>query len=59
VGLVRLEEPQFTIGLIGFVAFMMTWGGAIASRFMARFPEKYLEMAGGAILFFLGAKTFV
>lgn len=59
VGLVRLGNPQFTIGLIGLVAFLMTWGGARASRFMAYFPEKYLEMAGGAILFFLGAKTFV
>ena len=59
VGLVRLEHPEFTIGLIGFVAFIMTWGGAMASRFMTHFPEKYLELAGGAILFFLGVKTFV
>lgn len=59
VGLVRLEKAGLTIGLIGLVAFLMTWGGAMASRFMSRFPEKYLELAGGAILFFLGVKTFV
>lgn len=59
VGLVRLGHPEFTIGLIGLVAFMMTLSGAVASRFMARFPEKYLELSGGAILFFLGVKTFV
>ena len=59
VGLVRLEHPEFTIGLIGLVAFIMTWGGAMTSRYMTHFPEKYLELAGGAILFFLGVKTFV
>ena len=59
VGLVRLHHPEFSIALIGIVAFFMTWGGVIASHRLRHFPERYLELAGGAILIFLGVKTFV
>jgi putative Mn2+ efflux pump MntP len=59
VGLVRSNHAMMTIVLIGLVAFLMTWIGARLSRVVSHLPEKYLALAGGGILFFLGAKTFI
>ena len=59
VGLVKFTHPEWSIAIIGIVAFLMTWGGAIASHRLKHFPEKYLEMSGGAILLFLGVKSLI
>ncbi|MBY0515918.1 MAG: manganese efflux pump MntP family protein [Bacteriovoracaceae bacterium] len=59
VGLVSFEAAIWVIVLIGLVAFLMTLIGALASHRFRKFPERYLELLGGAILFFLGVKNFV
>ena len=59
IGLMPFPHPTFTIVLIGIVAFIMTWGGAILSRHMQQLPEKWAEAFGALILIFLGVKTLV
>lgn len=59
VGLITFAHPFFTIGLIGLVAFLMTWGGALLSRRLRQLPEAWAEGVGAVILIFLGVKSLV
>lgn len=59
VGVVHFSNPIYTIGLIGLVAFIMTWGGAYLSHHAQHFSENWAEAFGALILIFLGVKTLV
>lgn len=59
VGLVNFPAPFITIGLIGLVAFVMTWGGAVLSHRLKHLPEDWAEGVGALILIFLGVKSLV
>ena len=59
IALTGRQSAYLTISLIGIVAFVMTWLGAIASQRMKHLPEKYLEIAGSLILIFLGVKSLL
>lgn len=48
-----------TIGLIGAVAGLMTAAGLIFGRCIGRFLGDRAELVGGAVLLFLGVKTFL
>jgi putative Mn2+ efflux pump MntP len=59
IALTEKRSAYITISLIGIVAFVMTWMGAITSQRMKHLPEKYLEIIGSLILIFLGVKSLL
>ncbi len=59
VGMVGFTHPEWSIVLIGIVAFVMTFVGGVAALRARHFPEKSLEIVGGLILLFLGLKNLI
>lgn len=59
VGLSGHASPWASVTLIGVVAFLMTWGGAVLSHHLKHLPERWLEAGGALILIFLGVKTLL
>lgn len=53
------EEIVYTSFVIGVIAFLCSFIGALAGKKLGDYFERYAEMAGGAVLVFIGIKILV